>query len=165
MPLMEAKKISVSEVEKNYLGKIANSRTESAGLVRRAKIILNAHNKKGNNEIARLLDTSNKTVKLWRGRWAKSHAERMKIMNTENYEKILEIKINEILSDCERPGHPARITPEQKAQILSLACENPKDIGLPFSHWTIGELLKEVKRRKIVEQISWTRVQNFLKYR
>jgi len=164
MSLLEATKVILTKIEKQYLKKISNSRIFSAGVVLRAKIILSAELKKGNNEIAKQLDISNKTVKLWRNRWASSRNELENIIKTDNPEKFLEGKIDEILRDHERPGCPTRITPEQKAQILSLACEKPEDSGLPLSHWTIQELVNEIKKRKIVEEISWTRVQSFLKY-
>jgi transposase len=159
MPLLEATKIKLSDIEKKYLDTIAKSRIEPAGVVQRAKIILYADMKIANNEIARLLGISNKTVKLWRDRWADLSPD----LNKYHTEKEKHLKIDDILSDKERPGCPSRITAEQNARILSLACENPKDLGLPISHWTIQELVNEIKRQKIVEEISWTRVQSFLK--
>lgn len=164
MALLEATRIVLTVNERDYLYKISRSRNYSAGIVLRAKILLSAELKKGNNKIAKELGTSNKTVRLWRNRWANSKDQLLKITKADDFKKSLEKKIVEILSDAERPGCPKRITPEQKAQILSLACEKPEDSGLPLSHWTIKELVKEIKKRKIVEEISWTRVQTFLKY-
>jgi transposase len=160
MPLLEATKINLLKSEKSCLESISNSRSLPAGIVIRANIILFASNRIANNEIAKVLGITNKTVKLWRNRWAESSDELNKLIK----EKDIYSNIINILKDKERPGCPARITAEQKARILSLACENPKNYGLPLSHWTIKELLNEIKKQKIVEQISWTRVQNFLKY-
>jgi len=164
MPYLKATKITLTKPEKKRLTKIANSRVLSAGHIRRSKIILHSELKIPNNEIARLLGISNKTVKYWRNRWADFREDLNNVIKTDNPEKQLSEKIDEILTDRQRSGCPARITPEQKAQIISLACEKPEKIGLPFSHWSIQELLNEIKKRKIVEEISWTRVQNFLKY-
>ena len=39
----------------------------------------------------------------------------------------------ERLSDAPRPGAPGKFTPEQVCAIIALACEAPKDSGLPIS--------------------------------
>jgi len=72
-------------------------------------------------------------------------------------------KINEILSDNEKPGVPAKFTAEQVCQILSVACEKPEDSNLPLSHWSLPALRLEVIKRGIVENISVTHLGRFLK--
>ena len=52
---------------------------------------------------------------------------------------------------------------EQVAQILALACESPKESGLPVSHWTPADLTREVLKRGIVESISPRHVDRFLR--
>ena len=60
----------------------------------------------------------------------------------------------ERLRDAPRPGAPARITPEQVCQIMSLACEAPSQCGRPISQWTSRELADEIIEKGIVERIS-----------
>jgi transposase len=52
------------------------------------------------------------------------------------------------------PLKPAKFSPKQIAQIISLACERPEESGLPVTHWTPNELAKEARKRGVVESIS-----------
>jgi putative transposase len=58
------------------------------------------------------------------------------------------------LADAPRSGTPARITPEQVARIVALACEAPSASGRPISQWSTTELAAEIMRRGIVDTIS-----------
>ena len=62
-----------------------------------------------------------------------------------------------------RPGCPGKITAEQVAQILAVACESPKLSGRPITRWTHRELRDEVVKRGIVESISVAQVGRYLK--
>jgi hypothetical protein len=66
------------------------------------------------------------------------------------------------LSDAPRPGCPGKITAEQVAQILAVACESPKLSGRPITRWTHRELRDEVLKRKIVASISVAQVGRYL---
>ena len=163
MPNPKAEPIILGYIEKEILTKIANSRTKPASIVKRANIILYADQGKTNTSISKIVSLTIKIVSNWRKKWKLSQSMFKKIEETAKHPKELNDFVEQILKDNPRPGTPARITQEQRVQILSLACENPKKSGLPLSHWTIQELVYEIKKRKIVEEISWTRVQNFLK--
>jgi putative transposase len=156
--------ISLTEIERVILINIINKRTNPAFLVKRAQIIYYADQSYTNTFISDYLKVDMKTVQLWRKRWKFYLNQLAKIEKESDFEKELEKLIIEILSDKPRPGSPKKFTDLQHAQIIALACQNPQEIGLPFSNWTISELLKEAINRKIVESISWTKVQNFLKY-
>ena len=67
------------------------------------------------------------------------------------------------LSDVPRPGKPARITAEQVAKIVALACETPADSQRPISQWSSRELAAEIQRRGIVAQISARHAARLLK--
>ena len=58
---------------------------------------------------------------------------------------------------------PGTFEPEQIAQIIAVACEDPQDCGRPVSHWTPRELTDEVIKRGIVVSISPRSVGRFLK--
>jgi hypothetical protein len=65
-----------------------------------------------------------------------------------------ELGVAERLADAPRSGTPARITPEQVARIIALACEAPSASGRPISQWSTTELAAEITRRGIVARIS-----------
>jgi hypothetical protein len=78
----------------------------------------------------------------------------------ESKPKRLREAVSALLADKPRPGCPGTFTPEQICQILAVACEKPPE---HLSHWTRPELVREVTRRGIVEQISETSLGRFLK--
>jgi len=59
-------------------------------------------------------------------------------------------------------GPPPRFTEDQKRQIIALAKQNPRDLGLNFSKWTLHKLSEEACRRNIVESISHEYVRQIL---
>lgn len=70
--------------------------------------------------------------------------------------------IKDVLDDADRPGAPPTFSAEQVAQIIKIACEPPKDHGVPVTHWTPRELAAVVIARGIVESISERQVGRFL---
>ena len=71
--------------------------------------------------------------------------------------------IEDALGDAPRPGGPATFSPQQIVGIVAVACEPPEKSGRPGSHWTHAELADEVKKRRIVQDISPRSVGRFLK--
>jgi len=59
-------------------------------------------------------------------------------------------------------GPPPRFSEEQKQQIIGLAKQNPRDLGLNFSRWTLHKLAEEARKRKIVDSISHEYVRQIL---
>jgi transposase len=131
----------------------ADERRELEGLVRRhktgqqladrARIVLRAADGRNNSEIARELVLEPDTVRLWRQRWL-------------GFAGVApaDLPVAARLADAPRSGTPARITPEQVARIVALACEAPGESGRPISQWSTTELAAEIVQRGIVEQIS-----------
>ncbi len=128
-------------------------RREREGLVRRhktgqqvaerARIVLLAAEGLNNSEIARRLALEPDTVRLWRRRWLSSSGA-----------AVADLSAAARLADAPRAGTPARITPEQVARIVALACEAPSASGRPISQWSNHEIADEVMRRGIVDTIS-----------
>ena len=58
---------------------------------------------------------------------------------------------------------PTEVPAEQLAALVALACQDPKELGLPVTHWTPRELAAEAIKRGIVEAISERHVGRFLK--
>lgn len=62
-----------------------------------------------------------------------------------------------------RSGGPKpRFSERQKEQIVALAQSRPRDLGLPFTRWTLHRLAEEAKKRHIVDSISHERVRQIL---
>ena len=80
---------------------------------------------------------------MWRNRWAQLQDI-----------ALADLSIEERLQDAPRSGAPARITADQRCQIEALACEKPEKSGRPITNWTAREIADEIKKRKIVKNIS-----------
>ena len=65
-----ARTIELTDLERNTLTKWSRGRATPARLVQRAKIVLRAAEGRLNKDIAADLETSKKTVSLWRTRFA-----------------------------------------------------------------------------------------------
>ena len=135
--------VELSPEEQQGLETLVRGYSTPQQLARRGRIILSAAAGLNNSQIAREVGLDVDTVRFWRNRWLGLQAA------------ILEdLSIEERLRDAPRPGAPARITPEQVCQIMSLACEAPSQCGRPISQWTSRELADEIIEKGIVERIS-----------
>lgn len=120
--------------------------------VLRAKIVLCAAEGKNNKQIARELDISIDTARLWRARWLVLEAI-----------SLADLTVQERLADGPRPGKPPTLTAEQVCQLVALGCEKPADSQRPISQWSGRELAAEVIKRGIVETISARHARRLLK--
>jgi putative transposase len=131
----------------------AEERRDLEGLVRRhktgqqlagrARIVLRAADGLNTSAVARELVLEPDTVRLWRQRWLRVSGV-----------AVSDLPVAARLADAPRSGTPARITPEQMARIVALACEAPAESGRPISQWRTTELAAEIARRGIVDTIS-----------
>ncbi len=145
-------KIELSASEKQELEMLTRRHSSAQQLVLRARIVLLANAGKNNEQIARELNITVDTARLWRKRWL-------------GFQKVpqAELRVSERLEDAPRPGKPATITAEQVCQIVALACETPAESERPISQWTGREIADEIKKRQIVEQISPRHASRLLK--
>jgi len=65
------------------------------------------------------------------------------------------------LADKSGRSKKPTITPEQKAMILAVACEQPSQSGYPNTHWSDRLLAKEIIKRGIVEYTAIQTVWSF----
>jgi putative transposase len=137
----KAAPLSLSEEEHRALEKLVHLHSTAQQVALRGRIVLAAAAGKGNSEIAREVSLGVDRVRTWRMRWL-------------SLQSILleELSVQERLADVPRPGRPSEISAEQTCQIVSMACEQPKE--RPISHWTGREIADEIMRRGIVKQIS-----------
>jgi putative transposase len=160
-----APKITLTEKQKTILTAMSTSRSIAKSRVVRAQIILYASEGMQNKEISSKVPLNRLNVGLWRRRWAEAENVLFEIEKKEKNTSKYKQRINEILTDFDRPGAPATFTPEQICQILSVACEKPENSGIPLSHWSLCALKAEVIKRGIVKTISPAHLGNFLKSR
>jgi transposase len=150
----KAPKIELTPMIKKILGKITRCYTNPHWLVLRAKIVLYAATGANNTEIGRRLDTTANTVRKWRGRWIDIEPRLLEVEAESVDEKDLTAVVKTMLSDTSRPGTPDTFTPEQLAQVVVVACEDPRKSDREITHWTWRELADEITERKIVATIS-----------
>ena len=135
--------IALADAERRELERLVRRHATPQQLARRAQLVLAAADGANNCQIARQFDVSLDMVRRWRARWLVCQAASLE-----------DLPIADRLTDAPRPGTPVRITDEQVAKIVALACEPPADSQRPISQWTGRELADEIKQRGIVDQIS-----------
>jgi putative transposase len=135
--------VNLSDVERQGLEKLIKRHQVGQQIALRARIVLAAADGNKNKEIAETQHVTLDTVRLWRNRWVKLQD----ILLTD-------LSLEDRLQDAPRPGAPVRITANQRCQIEALACEKPEGSERPITHWTAREIADEVKKRKIVDEIS-----------
>ncbi len=157
----KAAKVRVSERQWDVLQELSRSRTAAKGIVQRALILVLGVQGLRNEQIATEVGLIRRQVGVWRRRWRDAWDSLCAWECTEPHR--LRDAILEVLSDAPRPGCPGRITADQVARILAVACESPKSSGRPITRWTHKELRDEVVKREIVEGISAVQVGRSLK--
>jgi transposase len=93
----------------------------------RAQVVLAAARGRSNARIAAGLRCGEDTVRKWRGRFAELGLAGLK--------------------DLPRSGRPRRISGQDRAAVVALACQLPAETGVPLSRWTGPELRREVEER------------------
>ena len=161
MPWKNATRVELSEKQERILIGYATGTHTPMHLKTRAQIVLKAARGWSNNSIEKDTGLDAKAVKRWRDRFGARHEE-LRHTEAETPGKIRSL-IENILSDKQRPGGPPTFQDGQAAAILALACEDPAQHGLPFSHWTPGLLQIEVIKPGIAESISVRQIGRFLK--
>ena len=156
-----APEVSLLPRQRSILERLGRSSTEEHRLVERARIIVMSAAGMRSIDQATALGVDVQRVTRWRHRWV---GEMDRLLSAE-LEPVsdgdLEALIVDVLGDNYRSGTPPKFTAEQVAQIISLACEQPKEIGIPVTHWTAEELRREAKKRQIVDDISRRQVARF----
>ena len=156
----KAAKVRLTEKQLVVLEEWSRSRTEALGAIRRATIMVLALEGLKNEEIALQVGLNRQQVGVWRQRWRDSW-EALCVWECHEPHRLREA-ILEVLSDAPRPGAPAKVTPEQVAAIVALACEPPSLSERPITRWTHRELPAEVLQRQIVSEISPAQVGRYL---
>lgn len=117
-------RLNKSEIE--MLTALSQSRSEPAGRVQRASILLSYHAGNTISEIARALGTNRPRV------------ERC-------VSKALDLGVTPALIDLPGRGRRPAMTPEARAWVVSVACQKPKDLGYAQELWTTRLLAKHIQ--------------------
>ena len=132
----------MSEEETTAIKQLAHSRTEPAGLVQRAQIILLSKQGKRVIEVAEQLHLCDRTVRRWIYRFNEAGVEGLR--------------------DQSRAGRPPTYSEEQRSEVVAASLTDPQSLGLPFGSWTLDRLqayLHEhkgipIKRSRIAEILA-----------
>src|ERR1700747_519492 len=118
--------LSLGEADTAKLRSIAQSRTEPASRVERARILLAYREDPSFFAVGRALGLHHQTV-----------------------QRCVERAVAEgpptALHDRPRPGREPTITPEAKAWLVSLACRKAKELGYPHELWTTRLLARHAR--------------------
>jgi transposase len=133
---------SMSEAEVNAIKMLAHSRTEPAGLVQRARIILMNREGRRVMEVAEQLRICDRTVRRWIYRFNEAGVEGLR--------------------DQSRVGRPPTYSEEQRSEVVAASLTDPQSLELPFGSWTLDRLevyLNEergipIKRSRIAEILA-----------
>ncbi len=118
--------VSIGEADLARLETLARSRTEPAGRVERARILLAYRADPSTYAVGEAIGVTHHTVLRCLDR-----AVRLGVMGA--------------LEDSPRPGKPPEITDDAKAWLISLACQKAKDLGYPHELWTTRLLARHVR--------------------
>jgi transposase len=119
--------LQLNEKDLEFLENLSTSRTEPYSKVKRAKILIAYARGASISAIARNEQTDRPVV------------ERC-------VDKALSGGMILALQDLARSGRPQKITDEDKAWIIHLACGKPTDYGYAAERWTISQLAKHIRQ-------------------
>lgn len=135
-----AQRVKLSTADRKSLESLVRRGTEEQRDVFRARIALMANRGESTEAIAERLHTTVQTVSLWRGRVGRSGLAG--------------------LVEQPRSGRPRRITPAERLQVISLACEPAEEGGK--STPTLNELVERSVERGVVSRISRSHLHRIL---
>ena len=148
-----AAKVTITERQQEILVGFAEARKVDVGLAQRSRIVLLAFEKLTNECISEIVELNPDQVGIWRRRWQDAWNSLIQV-ECGGTPHELRKAIEKALADLPRSGRPARISSEQQAKLISLACEDPEDSGRPITNWSGRELADEIKERGIIDRIS-----------
>ncbi len=116
----------MSEADQGALEGIARARSEKAGRVLRARLLLAYRETPSFYAVGRRIGVAHQTV-------------------TRCVERARDDGVMAALEELARPGKAPTITSEARAWVVSLACDKAKDHGYPHEIWTTRLLTRHVQ--------------------
>ena len=131
MPFVSQRpKLKLTEEERTWLQRLSRSRSEAAGRVQRAKILLRYHSGDTVSAIAAALRTNRPRVE-------------------RSIAKALELGVRSALQDLPGRGRRPTLSPEARAWVVALACQKPQELGYAQELWTTRLLAKHVRKQGV----------------
>ena len=124
----KASSITLTAEDRNYLETQTRARTIQAQTVNRARILLLKADGCSIDDIADKVGINRKSVMLCLKKYADGGVENA-------------------LFDAPGRGRNAEITDEEKAWIINIACQKPKDLGYSAETWTYARLTSHINKR------------------
>lgn len=146
----------------NILDQLCNRKTVESCIIERGKVILLAYRGLQNIQISPIVGLGRHAVGRWRRRWQESYHALLSIQLNEP-RAVLVRAIMDVLRDAHRSGSPCKFSAEQVIELVSIACEEPRASDRPVESWTGAELADEMQKRKVVDSISASRVNELLR--
>ena len=129
MPFVSKRsKLRLTEEERTWLQQLSQSRSQAAGQVQRAEILLRYHGGETVSRIAAALRTNRPRVERCLA-------------------KALELGARGALQDLPGRGRHASLTAEARAWVVALACQKPKALGYAQELWTTSLLARHVRQQ------------------
>jgi len=119
--------INLTTEEREYLETQTRARTIQAQTVNRARILLLKADGCSINDIADKIGINRKSVMLCLSKYAEGGVENA-------------------LFDAPGRGRNAEITDDEKAWIINIACQKPKDLGYSAETWTYAKLTSHINK-------------------
>ena len=129
--------ITLTAKEHEYLETLTRARTIQAQTVNRARILLLKADGCSIDNIADKIGINRKSVMLCLNKYAQGGVENA-------------------LSDAPGRGRNAEITDDEKAWIINIACQKPRDFGYSAETWTYARLTSHINRN--AETAGFTRL-------
>jgi transposase len=140
----EARRITLSNAERDRLQRLAKARLAPQGLAFRARVILRCAqaDKPTNLVVAAELRCDPDTVARWRNRFVRRRLDGLR--------------------DLPRSGRPRAFSPEDRHQVVVLATTKPADVGVPVSHWSLDDLALKIVNDAHYRDMARSTVQRIL---
>jgi len=128
MPFVSRRpRLDLTPEDSSWLQQLSQSRSEPAGRVQRAEILLRYHTGDTVSTIAAALGTNRPRVERCLA-------------------KALELGVRSALQDLPGRGRRPRLSAEARAWVVALACQKPKELGYAQELWTTRLLAKHVRK-------------------
>jgi len=128
MPFVSRRpRLGLTPEDSSWLQQLSQSRSEPAGKVQRAQILLRYHTGDTVSTIAAALGTNRPRVERCLA-------------------KALELGVRSALQDLPGRGRRSTLSAEGRIWVVALACQKPKDLGYAQELWTTRLLAKHVRK-------------------
>jgi transposase len=131
MPFVSRRpRLDLTPEDNSWLQQLSQSRSEPAGRVQRAQILLRYHTGDTVSAIAAALGTNRPRVERCLA-------------------KALELGVRSALQDLPGRGRRPTLSAEARIWVVALACQKPKDLGYAQELWTTRLLAKHVRKHGV----------------